>query len=135
MGTESSVKTTCPNCKVRGAVCIIDREYVCACGFVFEIFDPANDTFEPISAGYEEPIEHTPSAAEAAQRVLRSGAIKHPYGGGETDLRTTEEHVGAALGHIAQWLRDVRNDHETGEDPLAHAIARLMIAYERCDPR
>lgn len=42
--------------------------------------------------------------------------------------RTPEHHVRKALGHVLEWQSGICIDHETGEDPLAHAAARLLFA-------
>ena len=60
--------------------------------------------------------------------VLTFGAEKHGDHGYKK--RTEKEYLDAALRHIVEHLRGVTEDHETGEPPLAHAVADLLIAME-----
>lgn len=74
------------------------------------------------------PGHFTPYAHHAAKRVLEGGAKKYPSG--VQDGRPASEHVAAALRHIAKWLEGEKVDPDSGENPLAHAAARCMLAYE-----
>lgn len=69
-------------------------------------------------------------AIEAVERVLayRAAAVDELPGCEVWPTRTPEHHVRKALGHILEWQVGVNADHETGEDPLAHAAARLLFA-------
>lgn len=69
-------------------------------------------------------------ALGAIERVLayRAEATGELPGCEVWPTRTAEHHVRKALGHVVEWQSGVNTDHETGEDPLAHAAARLLFA-------
>ena len=66
----------------------------------------------------------------AVERVLayRADVTGEIPGGEVWPSRTPEHHVRKALGHVLEWQSGINTDHETGEDPLAHAAARLLFA-------
>jgi hypothetical protein len=69
-------------------------------------------------------------ALDAIERVLayRARAVGELPGSEVWPTRTAEHHIRKALGHVLEWQSGINCDHETGEDPLAHAAARLLFA-------
>jgi len=69
-------------------------------------------------------------ALAAIERVMayRAEVTNESPGCEVWPTRTPEHHVRKALGHVLEWQSGVNADHETGEDPLAHAAARLLFA-------
>ena len=61
------------------------------------------------------------------QKVMEAGEATHPST--EWVEEPVEEHVCAAVGHLADYLRDKgKGDANLGEDYLAEAFTRLMMA-------
>lgn len=61
------------------------------------------------------------------QKVMEIGTKTHPDDGWKREPVT--EHVCAAIGHLADYLRDKgEGDTNWGEDYLAEAFTRLMMA-------
>lgn len=73
-----------------------------------------------------------PLAMAAVKRVLASGARKYADfdDGTREDTRDKGHHMGKAHGHWGQYISGERVDEDSGESPLAHAAARLMLALE-----
>jgi hypothetical protein len=69
-----------------------------------------------------------PKAFESIVSVFTHGATKH----GAFTFTANQEALGSqiekAMRHIQEWRMGVVADKETGESPLAHAAARLVIA-------
>lgn len=64
-------------------------------------------------------------ALEAVGRVFAHGASKHSPHGWRSIARGY--HYGKAASHMHEYLRDVSVDADSGEHPLAHAAARLLM--------
>lgn len=70
-------------------------------------------------------------AMQATERVMAFGAEKYKdHNSYLTDGRPAIKHVEACDRHLEVYDRGELADPETGEHPLAHAIARLMMALE-----
>lgn len=68
------------------------------------------------------------AAMDKVVSVLTSGAEKHGEDGYKS--RAAQSYIDAALRHIAEHQKGVTADHETGQPPLAHAVADLLFAME-----
>lgn len=71
-------------------------------------------------------------ALASVARVLTGGAAKHgdrdfDVGGDDRDALDFD----AAMRHIAAHVAGTTRDEESGEQPLAHAAARLLMIVER----
>lgn len=69
-------------------------------------------------------------AIAAVERVLafRANAVCEVPGTEAWRTRAPSHHVNKAIGHALEALEGLTADHETGEDPIAHAAARLLFA-------
>lgn len=69
-----------------------------------------------------------PKALEAIVKVFTYGATKHGDFTFTEKGETLSSQITKAMRHIQEWRMGVLVDGETGESPLAHAAARLVIA-------
>jgi len=70
-----------------------------------------------------------PEALAAVERVLahRAAAVAEVPGQERWRSTTAEHQATKAAGHLAEAMRGVSSDYDTGEDPLAHAAARALF--------
>ena len=78
------------------------------------------------------PLELIPFAAlEGVARVLATGAKKYGERNWRIDKIKASTYIAAASRHILlEWAEGVDADHDSGEHPLDHAIAGLMIVRD-----
>lgn len=69
-----------------------------------------------------------PKALESIVKVFTHGATKHGDFTYTRDGESLGSQITKAMRHIQEWRMGVSVDAETGESPLAHAAARLIIA-------
>lgn len=70
-------------------------------------------------------------ATDAVERVLVFRAEKYKdHESYLKDGRPVSAHYTAANRHMGHYQMGDMQDHESGEHPLAHAIAQLMMALE-----
>lgn len=71
---------------------------------------------------------------EAVNRVFAHGAEKHgTFGWSEQHAfgpKGVDHQIDKALGHIGKWEVVGDLDDDSGENHLAHAISRLIIAFD-----
>lgn len=67
---------------------------------------------------------------QAINRVFVHGAQKHGDFSWRTSDRSVMHHYNKALGHLNKWKYEDDNDLESGENHLAHAASRLIIALD-----
>ena len=75
-----------------------------------------------------------PEVLAIVNKVFEHGANKHGEFGWrvlEADgFKGTHHQINKALGHIYQWQEISDNDVDSGENHLAHALTRLVIALD-----
>jgi hypothetical protein len=69
-----------------------------------------------------------PKALESIVKVFTYGATKHGDFTFTRDGESLSSQITKAMRHIQEWRMGSVVDDETGESPLAHAAARLVIA-------
>lgn len=114
-------------CRWAGAMDASTR-CLCVCHSGCGICD--TDPAEPV-AGLGSVSTRIPAEVIAeTERVLAFGAGKVSEAPGQERWaeKPVAHHVGKALGHIAEHVRGVTADHETGAPPLVHALCRLIFA-------
>lgn len=114
-------------CRWAGAMCASTR-CQCVCHGGCGICDTVQPGSEPGLGTVSTRIP--PEVLAEVERVLAFGATKTDEAPGQERwaAKPAAYHVAKALGHIAESVRGVTADHETGADPLVHALCRLIFA-------
>ncbi len=103
-----------------------------ACGFGVGEHASICEAVQKDSGDIENPLSNLPpTAARAGSLVMAFGAEKYEdHESYLKDGRPARNHVEAAYRHLHRWEEGELQDHESGEHPLAHAAARILMALE-----
>lgn len=85
---------------------------------------------DPVTAAERERGLIPARALAEVRAVLEHGAQRYGARGWETDGRLAADHLNASDRHLVRYLNGQDRDPDSGRHPLAHVVARCLIALE-----